>query len=223
MFPKNESRMIEVVINGKPLQTPGRQTLAVPSKAMADAIAAEWGAQAGYSAAKMPLTALAFTAADRITGQKEAIVEVLMVYIDTDTLSYRASVRELANRQAARWQPVLDWAGARLDVQWQTTEGVMPIDQPPQVHAAFATYLRSLNDMQLAAAGVLASSLSSLVLMLAVMEGHVSAAQAFELSRLEEDYQAEQWGHDSEAASRANRLKADIAAAARFLDLQHQP
>lgn len=212
---------IDVTVGGKPLFTPAKNPLRVPSRALAAAIEEEWLANGKYIAVKMPLTSLAFTATDRIAGQKEAIVEVLLVYVDTDTLSYRASGSQaLAKRQEEKWDPVLAWADKTLGIKLEVTSGVMPVDQTPEVHANLSKYLISLSDMQLSAGSVLASSLSSLVLMLAVMERHVTPEQAFELSRLEEDYQAEQWGHDAEATLRANRLKTEIMQAAHFLDLQ---
>jgi chaperone required for assembly of F1-ATPase len=212
---------IEVTLAGKPLFTPAKNPLKVPTKALAEAIEAEWRANGKFVGSKMPLSALAFTAIDRIAGRKDDIIEVLLVYVDTDTLSYRASGSQvLAKCQEEKWDPVLAWADKALGVQWQTTSGVMPVDQPPDVHKSLSKYLGGLTDMQLAAGSVLASSLSSLVLMLALLENHINAQQAFELSRLEEDYQAEKWGHDEEATQRADRLKAEILQTAHFLDLQ---
>ena len=172
----------------------------------------------------MPLTTLAYTAIDRIAGQEKAIIEVLLVYLDTDTLSYRASGSEaLAKKQQQQWDPILAWLDKTLGAAWQVTSGVMPVDQSPQLHKAIEKHLSSLNAMQLSAVSVLSSSLSSLALALTVLERHVTADEAFRLSRLEEDHQAEQWGVDSEAESRAARLKDEINDAARFLDLLRTP
>ena len=216
--------MVQVVVNDKPLHTPGKHPLIVPTKALADAITAEWRANGKYVSIKMPLTTLAYTAIDRIAGQEKAIIEVLLVYLDTDTLSYRASGSEaLAKKQQQQWDPILAWLDKTLGAAWQVTSGVMPVDQSPQLHKAIEKHLSSLNAMQLSAVSVLSSSLSSLALALTVLERHVTADEAFRLSRLEEDHQAEQWGVDSEAESRAARLKDEINDAARFLDLLRTP
>jgi chaperone required for assembly of F1-ATPase len=209
-----------VAMQGAVMHTPGRQPLVVPTQALAEAIAAEWRANGRYSVAKMPLTSLAYTAIDRIAGQEKAIIEVLLVYLDTDTLSYRASGAEaLAKRQKEQWDPILDWVRGRLDAAWEVTSGIMPADQSPKLHKAVGKYLTSLSAMQLAAASMMSSACSSLALTIAVLERHVGAEDAFRLSRLEEDYQAEQWGRDEEAEARAMRVKGDIMETGRFLEL----
>jgi chaperone required for assembly of F1-ATPase len=168
----------------------------------------------------MPFTALAYTAIDQIALKKDAVIEALQVYIDTDTLSYRASgSEELARQQEEKWGAVLKWAGARFDVAWQTTAGVMPTEQSPALHAAIARYLHSLDEWRLSAFCILSSVFSSLVLAIAVCENHLDADEAFGLSRLEEEAQAEKWGRDAEADSRAAKMKSEIVAAKRFLHL----
>lgn len=210
--------------DGAPLQTPGRQPLIVPTQALADAIAAEWKGQAKYNAARMPLTSLAYTAIDRIAPRKNEIIDVLLAYVDTDTLSYRATGSEkLARQQNEQWNPILDWAKQTYGATWNVTSGVMPLDQPGALHEALAKRLKELTPMQLAACSMLASGFSSLVLMLAVLDKHLAAEKAFALSRLEEESQAEAWGRDEEADARAARLKAEILSTAQFLGLLQRP
>ena len=210
----------EVCAKGAALMTPGKRPLAVPTQALADAICAEWKAHGKYSAGKMVLTSLAYTAIDQISHQKALIVESLMVYIDTDALSYRATASEkLATQQLEQWTPILEWVGTLLNATWEVTSGVMPLDQPPALHKAIEQHLKALDAMRLSACCLLSSGMSSLALMLAVLEKHIDAREAFRLSRLEEESQAETWGHDSEADARAARLQEEIIAAAEFLDL----
>jgi len=208
-----------VSVAGKALQTPDKKPLRVPTNALAEAIATEWQANAKYNPAKMPLTSLAYTAIDRIGSQKEAIVEVLMVYIDTDTLSYRASSEKLAKQQEDQWDPVLEWASSFLGAAWESTTGVMPLTQSQELHKTIEKYLLSLSPMHLAAACILSSGFSSLVLAFAVLENHLSAEDAFLLSRLEEEFQAETWGRDAETDARMEKMADEILGAARFLDL----
>jgi len=206
-----------------PDKTPANNNFVLPSKSLADSIALEWKSGKKYSPSNMPLTALAYTAIDKIAANKDDIVEVLMVYVDSDTLTYRASASEsLAKKQDELWGAVLKWADSRFDVSWQTTNGVMPIDQSPALHTAIKRYLKSLDEWQLAAFCILASGYSSLVLAIAVCERNLSPEEAFTLSRLEEEMQAEQWGRDSESESRALKMKAEIVAAGQFLHLLKQ-
>ena len=203
-----------------PTHTPAKNPFLLPNPAILEAIKVEWASGKKYTPANMPLTALAYTAIDKIAGSKAAIVEVLLVYVDSDTLSYRAMGSEsLAKEQEKIWGDVLKWAGNRLDVAWQTTSGVMPVEQSPLLHKTIARYLNSLNEWQLSAFCVLSSLFSSLVLAIAVVEGHLTTAQAFDLSRLEEEFQAENWGRDAEADARAAKMKIEILDAERFLKL----
>lgn len=215
-----------------PAQTPAKNPFLLPNAALEAAIEKEWQVshpagdkgqipqQVRYDRNKMPLTALAYTAIDKIAGRKDEIIEVLMVYVDSDTLTYLATGSEkLARKQEEKWGAVLKWAGTRFDVAWQTTSGVMPVEQSPVLHKAVERYLQSLNEWQLAAFCVLSSGLSSLVLAIAISEQHLNANDGFALSRLEEEAQAEQWGRDDEAYARSQKMKAEIVAADYFLRL----
>lgn len=203
-----------------PEKTPANNSFALPNPKLSEAIAAEWASGKKYSPSAMPLTALAYTAIDRIASQKDSVVEVLLVYVDSDTLTYRASgSEELAKLQEEKWGKVLKWAGARFDVVWQTTSGVMPVEQSEVLHTAIKRYLESLDEWQLSVFCVLSSGFSSLVLAIAVCENHMRADDAFDLSRLEEEAQAQQWGRDAEADARAQKMKSEIVDAERFLHL----
>lgn len=212
--------MFAVEKNKQTVQTPGKRPLEVPTQALADAIAEEWQARKSFNAAVMPLTSLACTALDRVEDEKDSIIEVLLAYVDTDTLCYRASSsKTLQERQDKEWNPVLAWAGAKFDALWQTTSGVMPLEQPEALHQALRHYLEAQDAMRLSAACVLASLYSSLVLAIAVLEKQLDAERAFFLSRLEETYQAEQWGEDVAASARQSNILEEIKAVARFLRL----
>jgi chaperone required for assembly of F1-ATPase len=220
-----------------PTHTPAKNRFALPTAALKDAIEKEWNChpafiagsgkdkdripqQVRYDKNKMPLTAIAYTAIDKIAASKSDIVEVLMVYVDSDTLTYRATgSEELTKQQEEKWGAVLKWAAQRFDAAWATTSGVMPVEQSPLLHKAIERYLGSLNEWQLSAFCVLSSGFSSLVLAIAVFENHLTAAEAFALSRLEEEAQAEKWGRDAEVEARVRKMQEEIIAAEQFLRL----
>jgi chaperone required for assembly of F1-ATPase len=212
-----------ITIQGKIAQTPAKKPFVVPTKALADAIEKEWAEKKKFSPSGTPLTSLAYTAIDRIAGAEEAIIEALMVYVDTDTLSYRSSSSEaLFERQEKEWVPVLTWAGKTFGSIWQTVAGIEPAVQTPEMHKAIHDYFTSLSPMHLSACCVLASAYSSIILAAAVLKKHVTAEEAYQLSILEEVVQAEKWGHDVEADDKRARVKAEIEAVGRFLCLLEQ-
>jgi len=210
-----------VLLDGKPLLTPARAPFALPTRALAEAIAAEWAAQGEQVQPQaMPLTRLAATAIDRIAPQRERVIDDVAAYAATDLVCYRADEpAELAARQAAIWQPVLDWLQRRYDVHLQVTSGIRPVAQGAASLAVLRAAVAGHDDLQLAALQALTAALGSLVLALATLEAELSPEAAFAASQLDESFQIERWGEDEEAMLRREEIRRDILATARFLAL----
>jgi len=210
-----------IILDGKPIKTPGRRDLLVPSEALAAAIAEEWNAQATeVRAAKMPLTRFATTTVDRVATQRDAIIRQTANYAGTDLVCYRAThPPELAARQQAVWQPLIDWAVLRYDAPLVVTSGVIPKSQSEESLRAFASAVAEHDDFALTALHVATAACGSLVIGLALTQGHLDAEGAFAVSQLDESFQIEAWGEDAEQAARRRALAADIQAAARFISL----
>ena len=210
-----------VLLDGKPLRTPARHAMTLPTLALAEAIAAEWRAQeGGIRPLTMPLMRLAATAIDRIRGDRDRVVDEVAAYAGTDLLSYRAEgPPELVARQDREWQPLLDWLHRRYDVHLQVTRCVLAVPQPQAALDRLRTVIAARDDFALAALHALATTSGSLVIALAVAEGEIDAAVGFRASHLDELYQAALWGEDAEAAGRRKALAEDMESAARFLEL----
>lgn len=210
-----------VALDGRRVKTPAKRDLRVPNAALAAAISAEWNAQQGeVRPPAMPLTQLANTALDRVGPQRAAVVQQTAGYAGTDLVCYRAArPPELAARQEAAWQPLVDWAVLRYDAPLAVTAGVIPVIQPAASLRAFAAAVAGHDDFALAALYAVTAACGSLVIALALGEGRLDAEAAFAASQLDESFQIEAWGEDSEEAERRAALAADITAAARFLAL----
>jgi chaperone required for assembly of F1-ATPase len=210
-----------VTLDGRTVKTPAKNELSVPSAALATAIADEWQAQEDeVSPAAMPLTRLAYAAIDRDLGHREALVRQIADYAGTDLVCYRAAhPPELAARQQAVWQPLIDWAALRYDAPLMVTSGVIPASQPAASLGAFFAAVAEHDDFALTALHAATGACGSLVIALALFEGRLDAERAFAASQLDESFQIEAWGEDSEQAARRCALAADIAAAARFMAL----
>ena len=201
----------QVTLDGRPVRTPGKLPLILPTRALADAIAAEWDAQSeAIDPNAMPLTRAANSAIEKVAPQFHAVADMLGDYGGTDLLSYRAThPPALAARQAARWDPLLDWADATMGARLAVTQGVIPIPQDAAALARLRTRLDALDPWELTALHDLVTLPGSLVLGLAVFDGRLSADEAHALSRIDEDHQAKAWGRDDEAeAAAAARLEA---------------
>ncbi|OAN53842.1 ATPase [Paramagnetospirillum marisnigri] len=208
-------------LDGKAVKTPGGRLLALPTAALAEAVAAEWMAQEEMVLpSSMPLTQLASTALDRVGPERGHIQSELLKYAGTDLLCYRVDhPADLAERQAKAWQPLLDWAALALDAPLSTTTTVVAVAQSAQALAALERFIAAMDVWRLTALQSATAAMGSLILGLALTEGRIDASQAFDLSQLDETYQIEQWGEDYEAADRRAALAADMKAAARFLEL----
>jgi chaperone required for assembly of F1-ATPase len=210
-----------VQLDSKPLLSPGKRELRVPNRALAEAIAAEWRGQGvTVKPLDLPLTRLGSTAIDRVAPCRDAVIAEIAKYAATDLLCYRAEEpRELVERQQQIWQPLLDWAEARFGATFAITQGVTPIPQAPATLTAIERAIAAHNAMLLVALHLATSACGSVVLGLALLANRLSAEEAFAAGQLDESYQIERWGEDSEQTTRRAALKEDIALAARFAAL----
>ena len=201
------------------MKTPAKTPLVVPTEALARMIAAEWDAQDGAVRPEtMPATRMANSALDKVAPQFDAVAAMLAEYGGTDLLCYRAPEPEaLIARQAAAWDPLLDWAAETFGARLATGRGVMHVAQDADAVARLARPLSDASAFQLAALHDLIAISGSLVLALAVASGRLGAAEAFDLSRIDESWQAEQWGRDEEADALEAVRRTDLAFAAQFL------
>jgi chaperone required for assembly of F1-ATPase len=210
-----------VVLDGRPVRTPAKASLSLPTRALAEAVAEEWRAQEEeIHPQSMRLMRLAATAIDRVSRQRDAVIEEIAAYAATDLVCYRAEQpASLAARQQAAWQPLVDWAARRYDARLRVTAGLMPVQQPQAATGALRSAVAVLDDMMLTGLHNATAACGSAVIALALAEGRVGPDEAWELSLVDETFQVEQWGEDGEAARRHQALREDIASAARFMEL----
>ena len=210
-----------IALDNRPMRTPGKNELVLPTEPLAAAIAAEWDAQQDeIRPHAMPLTRLAATAIDRTAPLRERVVAETANYAGADLVCYRADhPPSLAARQQCVWQPLIDWATLRYDAALAITSGVIPTPQSPTTLKAFAGAIAAQDDFRLTALHTLTAACGSVVIALALIEGRLDAEAAFVASQLDETFQIEAWGEDAEAANRRRALAADIEAAARFIAL----
>jgi chaperone required for assembly of F1-ATPase len=211
----------QMALDGKPVRTPGRAPLALPTPALAEAVADEWRAVGEkIDPRAMPLTGLANAAIDRIAPDPAPFASGLAVYGESDLLYYRAAEPEpLVTRQAESWDPLLDWARSRYDVHFETTAGVMHKAQPEATIARLAEAVAALDGFRLAGLSPVVTVSGSLVGALALLEGAVDTETLWQAALVDELWQAEQWGEDALAVQTRDAHRADFDAGARFLAL----
>jgi chaperone required for assembly of F1-ATPase len=213
-----------ILLDGRPMRTPAKQALAVPTSRLAEAIADEWREQGDQIRPDtMPLTRLASTAIDRMPAQRQAAIEEVVACADTDLVCYRAAEPfELVQRQHHAWQPMLEWLTETYGVRLAVTTSILPLVQPPAASAILRRAIEELDDWALVGMHAATTALGSLVLGLGLLHGRLDAEVALAASLLDELYEIERWGSDVEAERRHQALRRDIRAAARFLAALHR-
>lgn len=210
-----------IKLDGRPLRTPARGSLAVPSRALAEAIAEEWRSVVGEIEPRaMPLTGIANAAIDRVLPERQAFASTLARYAEADLACYRAQgPPELAARQALEWDKLLGWGRRRYDVDFAITCELVHVPQPPATIERLSHAIASLDPFRLAGLSPLVTIGGSLVAALAVLERAVSPEEAWDAVSIDERWQIERWGADKEAEATLENRHRDFFAAARFLDL----
>lgn len=208
-------------LDDRPLRTPARAPLTVPSERLARAIAEEWRSTGEtIDPGAMPLTGLANAAIDRVAPDREAFAEGLARYAKADLACYRAEgPRELLERQEQEWNSLLAWARRRFDVDFATTSGLIHVEQPEETVKQLSHAIGTLDPFRLAGLSPLITIGGSLVASLAVLEQAITPEQAWEAVSIDERWQLERWGSDFEAETALANRRRDFLAAALFLDL----
>lgn len=210
-----------VRLDARPLRTPAKAALVVPTREMAEAISAEWDAQGDrIDPFTMPVTRAANATIDKVIPQMADVAASVAAYGASDLLCYRApSPDSLVDRQADAWDPLLDWASTALGARLVPTIGIIPVAQDPAALAILARHVGALGPFALTALYELVALSGSLVIGLAAIKGHSTPGHLWTVSRIDEDWQADQWGHDEDAAALAERKRGDFFQAFRFWQL----
>jgi len=212
-----------VLLDGKPVKTPGGNALALPSDALAQAVAEEWRAQGPVIRPEtMLLTKLANTAIDRVAPNPANAREQLLVIARSDVVCYRAdSPSGLVKRQELTWDPLLAWLGERFGASLRAGTGLGFIEQDPSAFGALDSALAERDVFSVAGLYAAAALCGSLVIALALSERKLDAEEAFAAANLDKIYQAEHWGWDEQASAKAAAERAELDQISRFLELSH--
>ncbi len=197
-------------LDGRPVKTPQGNVMVLPARGLAEAVAAEWAAVGEHvEFTDMPLTRLGFAAVDRMSEIEDATIAEVLRYTETDLLCFPSEYpAALQAREDAVWLPILAWADASLDLQFRQNKTVIHEAQPKQTLRRVQALIGNATVYEQAGVTQAMALFGSLILALALWKGHLTGEAAFAASRIGEDFQSETWGHDEEAAKRAEGMKA---------------
>ncbi|MEZ5872323.1 MAG: ATP12 family protein [Nitratireductor sp.] len=207
-------------LDGRPVRTPSRSPLLLPSKAAAELIAAEWQAQeTEVNPALMPVTRIANSAIDGIAPDPQAVIDDIVKFAGSDLLCYRANApRGLVQRQAELWDPVIAWYRDQHKANFILSQGISHCDQPPEALAIMTQLVSAFAEpLALASLHVITTLTGSALLAVALGEGRLSLDEAWAAAHVDEDWNIRQWGEDEEALRRREARFAEMGAAANLL------
>ena len=208
-----------IMLDGRPVRTPGRELLQLPTRALAEAIALEWCAvEDMINPRAMRLTGLANAAIDRVAPDHMAFALGLARYGESDLLYYRApSPQQLIDLQRRAWDPILAWAAGRYDVHFEPVAGIVHHGQPDATLKRLGNAVAALSPFMLAPLSTLVTLTGSLIIALALLEHAIGADEGWLAAHVDEDWQASLWGEDAEALRARADARLDYDAAIRFL------
>ena len=214
-----------IALDGRTVKTPLKSPLQLPTRALAEAVAAEWAEQgAEIKPATMIFTKLANTAIDRVAPGRARIEAEVLDFANSDLVCYRTDrPPDLVQRHVKHWDPVLDWARMALDAPFEVTVGVIHKPQPEAAIAAHALALRELSDFELSAYYTIMSLTGSALIAMMLARRATPPEAAWATAHVDEDYQIEHWGQDAEAEARRAARHAEFMACCRFLELAASP
>ena len=204
----------QITLDGRVLKTPGKKPLLCKTNKQAEHVASEWDAQIDeIKPETMPCTRLMNVACEMTPTNRPELIAEFRKYCETDLLSYRtAEPKDLAERQEANWQPVLDWAYNQHGIALAVTDGLTALQQPENSLKSAAGFATNLNDAELTLLLHFTASFGSGILGLSVMTKHLTVERAFSLSKLDETFQNERWGEDEEAVANKTALFEELKA-----------
>ena len=208
-----------VALDERRLRTPAGAPFIAPTRALAEACAAEWKAQGqAIVPASMPITQMAFAAIDQTAAARAQRSAYAVSFAETDLCCHRAEApAELVARQAAHWDPLVAWGAEALGAELPVVTGVVAADVPRQALDALRERAEALDDFRLTALSQAAGLTGSALLAFALLEGRLDAPSAFAAAALDDLGSLERWGEDEEARARLDRLRAELDALARFI------
>ena len=212
----------QVELDGRPVKTPARNALELPTADLAKAICDEWAGQAEeIDPAEMPLTGLAQGALDQVAQERQRIAARVAGFADSDMLYFRGDANQpaLVEWQAQQWDPLLDWARQRYDVSFVLIHGIMHQSQPENTRKQLEEAVAAQDDFALAAMLALTGLTGSLIAVLALIEGDSKAEEIWSIANLEELWQEKQWGVDEVAVQKREARQREFLNAVRFLEL----
>jgi len=209
-----------IMLDNRILKTPLKRELVLPNLNLAQEIVKEWDQDSkNINADLMIFYGLISTSLDKIIDNKNVYINDILDYIDTDLICYRAeNPKELVELQKNKWDPIILLLEKYIGTKVQVFQGVLPKKQHTTVHYRLNNLINRFDIFEISALHRITNITGSIFLSLSVLKKDISKNEMFELSFLDELWQAENWGFDEETSQKRKEISIELNKCISFLD-----
>ena len=132
--------------------------------------------------------------------KKTKIIDNIISFLNTDLLCYRAKKNsELDTIQKKLWDPLIDFVEKEYKLSFNTTNGIIPINQKQSNKNKLLKILKKLNRHQLTGFYYITNFSNSNIITLNFLANNINFKNTWKVLNLEESYSLKKWGQDKEA------------------------
>ena len=217
---KNSSNCFQIMLDERILQTPLKRELVLPNLNLTQEIVKEWDQDSkNINTESMIFYSLISNSLDKIKDKRNLYIDDILDYIDTDLICYRAeNPKELVELQKNKWDPIILLIEKYIGTKVQVFQGVSPKKQHATVHIRLNNLINKFDVFEISALHRITNITGSIFLSLCVLKKDISKNEVFELSFLDELWQAENWGFDEETLQKRKEISIELNKSIFFLD-----
>ena len=218
---KKLKNSFEILLDKRILKTPMQKDLIFSNYKIAKETALEWDIdEKEINTENMVFYGLISTAIDKISNDKVSYIENVLGFINTDLICYRADgPNELVDLQNNSWNPIISFIKKYIDVELKFFIGVMPSKQSLDIFNRLKTLINSFSDIEISALHRMTNLTGSIFISICILKGDVLKNEAFELSFLDELYQAKNWGIEEESLDKRDKIAKELNRIISFVEL----
>ena len=218
---KKLKNSFDILLDKRILKTPMQKDLIFSNYKIAKETALEWDIdEKEINTENMVFYGLISTAIDKINNDKVSYIENVLGFINTDLICYRADKpNELIDLQNSSWNPIISFIKKYIDVELKFFIGVMPSKQSLEIFNRLKTLINSFSDIEISALHRMTNLTGSIFISICILKGDVLKNEAFELSFLDELYQAKNWGIEEESLDKRDKIAKELNRIISFVEL----
>ncbi len=221
---KKSINSYEILLDDKILRTPLKKKLIISNAKIAEEIYKEWNQDTNFiDTDNMIFYGIISTSIDKIYINRKLYIDDMLHFIDTDLICYRAeNPDDLVRLQSKNWDPIISKVEKYINNKIAVFNGIMPVGQNKVIKNTITKSLTKFSDLEISVMHRITNITGSIFLALCVLKNDIIKKDVFELSYLDELWQAQNWGYEEEASRNRKKIKNELNRIVYFLDCLRQ-